>query len=339
MAGTDKVSSFIREQSPPRFGHSFRLQPFLSGDTMKWDVGAYIPCYNAEQYLVGSLEALAQQSCPPAEIVVVDDGSSDRSAEIARSFPVRLLRHPTNRGLGAARNTALRDTRHEFIAAVDADVVAESDWLERLLKALGKDESAAGAGGRLVERFQDTPADHWRALHMPQDRGGARLVMKGPGYIRGYLSGFGTVFRKDALEHVGGYNEMYRTNYEDADIGQRLLRAGYTLLYEPEAIAYHMRRDTPYSIVRTAWRWDFWPQYYRGNYKAVGRKLLQNLRWESELVGQHLRMRAFPLLPIDCLYFALYCYWDLRYHLSLAVGKAREAIGAMGRSNGQRRRF
>lgn len=145
--------------------------------------------------------------------------------------------------------------------------------------------------------------------------------MRWSGCDEGYLSGFGTLFRKSALERVGGYNELYRTNYEDADVGKRLLKAGYALAYQPAAMAYHMRRDTPYSIVRTAWRWDFWPQYYNGNYDAIRPKLLQNLCWESELVGQHLRMRALSLLPIDCLYFALYCYWDLRYHLSLASSR------------------
>ncbi len=276
-------------------------------------VTVYIPCYNAERYLKVTLEGVLAQTYRPDEILVIDDGSTDKTAQVARQFPVRLIQHPRNKGLAAARNTAIKYASHEFLAAVDADVVPERDWLQYLLDAFVND-SVAGAGGRLVERFQNSPADRWRALHLPQDLGEERVVIKWPSHER--LSGFGTVFRKSALERIGGYDERYRTNYEDVDISKRLLAAGYTLIYEPRAVAYHIRRDTPYSVIRTAWHWDFWVQYHNGGYKNIWLKLLQNFRWAWELVRQHLEMRETFMLPVDLLYLALYCYWDLRYYFS-----------------------
>lgn len=113
-------------------------------------ISAYVPCYNAERYLKQTLLALSAQSHPPDEILVIDDGSSDQSAEIARQFPVRLIQHQRNRGLAAARNTAIQCAQHEFLAAVDADVVIEPEWLGCLFADINTDESIAGVGGRLV---------------------------------------------------------------------------------------------------------------------------------------------------------------------------------------------
>lgn len=279
-------------------------------------VTAYIPCYNATRYLEETLQAIFEQSCVPAEILVIDDGSTDHSVEVAQRFPVEVIRHGTNKGLAAARNTAIGNAHYELLAAVDADVVVEPDWLEWMLAALSDDE-ISGVGSKLIERFQDTPANRWRALHMIQDLGAKGFTTKNPEYQNIYLSGFGTLFRKSALREVGGYNELYRTNFEDADIGQRLLDAGHVLAYEPRAIAYHIRCDTPHSVARMAWRWDFWPQYYNGGYQSISKKLRQNLVWTKDLMLQHIKMRDLKLLKVDLVYMTMYCYWDLKYTFSI----------------------
>jgi GT2 family glycosyltransferase len=172
----------------------------------------------------------------------------------------------------------------------------------------------AGVGGRCVEQFQETAADRWRALHLVQDLGGKNIVIS-PSLNEG-LSGFAAVFRRSALEHVGGYNELYRTNWEDWDISVRLREAGYTLIYHTPAVAFHMRRDTSFSVVRTAWRWVFWIRYHDGSYSNLWLKLLQNLRRTWKKAWQHLRTGETSLLHVDCLYLICFCWWDLRYFLS-----------------------
>ncbi|HKO04549.1 MAG TPA: glycosyltransferase family 2 protein, partial [Candidatus Acidoferrales bacterium] len=95
-------------------------------------ISVYIPCYNAEAYLERVLEGVFAQRLRADEVIVVDDASRDRSVEIAKRFPVTLLRQEQNRGLAAARNAAMRAARNELVAALDSDVVPEADWLERL---------------------------------------------------------------------------------------------------------------------------------------------------------------------------------------------------------------
>lgn len=279
-------------------------------------VSAYVPCYNAERYLAATLQALLKQTFPIAEIIVVDDGSTDSTAQIARQFPVRLVQHDGNKGLAAARNTALRNAQNEFLASVDADVVPSPTWLEELLVTF-TDSRIAGAGGVCIEQFQETAADRWRGLHLVQDLGGEDLTI-GPSVNQG-LSGFATVFRKAALEEIGGYNELYRTNWEDWDISVRLRAAGYTLIYHTPAIAYHMRRDTVRSVVLTAWRWVFWIRYHDKSYDHLLLKLLQNFRRTWNKAWQHITMLDIALLQVDLLYLVSFCYWDLRYFLTKDV--------------------
>ena len=119
-------------------------------------ITAYIPAYNVSEYLARTIEGLLAQTHPFDEILVIDDGSRDNSAEIASRYPqVTLIKHPVNRGLAAARNTAIRAARNELVASVDADVVADPNWITTLLPHLD-DPKVAGAGGILIEGVQST---------------------------------------------------------------------------------------------------------------------------------------------------------------------------------------
>jgi glycosyltransferase involved in cell wall biosynthesis len=273
----------------------------------------YIPCYNAAPHIAGAIRALLEQTRPADELLVIDDGSTDNTVEIASRFPVRVIRHEKNKGLAAARNTAFASASHEFVGAIDADVFPARDWLENLLAPFA-DPRVVGTGGRLLEAFQQTTADAWRAQILCQDLGAERLEFVHPTHKR--LGGFGTIFRKQAVESIGGYNEKYRTNYEDVDLCARLLAAGHKFVFEPRAVAYHQRRDSIGSVIRTAWRWDFYFHYFRGGYNHIALKLLLNFRAARALAWSHLRSRRFSFLLVDFLMPWIYSGMDLRYHFS-----------------------
>jgi len=278
-------------------------------------LSVYIPCYNAETYVEKSIQSLLGQTRPPDEILVIDDGSTDRTAEIASKFSVKLIRHESNKGLAAARNTAFRHASHELVAAIDADVYPHKDWLEHLLVHFD-DPRVVGTGGRLIEAFQDTPADAWRALQLCQDLGEERIIIEGDSHK--CLGGFGTILRKSTVQEIGGYNESYGTNFEDVDLNERLVRAGHRLIFEPRAIAYHQRRDTIPSVIRTAWNWEFYFHYFNGGYNNIGLKILFNFRFARSLVWNHVRAGRFALLPIDLRLPFQHSRMDLRYYFSPA---------------------
>ena len=276
-------------------------------------ISAYIPCYNAATYIEPTIKAVLDQTLPPDELLIIDDGSTDRTVEIASQYPVRVIRHEKNLGLAAGRNTAFANARHELVAAIDSDAILEPKWMEYLAEAFS-DEAVAASGGRLLEKYRESPADAWRAAHLSQDLGEQRIDVAWPTPKR--LGGFGTVIRKTAVERVGGYDLRFRTNYEDVDMSVRLLKAGYKLVFDPRAVAHHMRRDTASSVVRTAWRWDFYSHYYAGGYNNIALKVLLNFRSARVLAWQHLKQGKPQLFLVDARLPWVHSYHDLRYRFS-----------------------
>ena len=274
-------------------------------------VTVYIPAYNVSAYLPRAIEGLLAQTHPFDEILVIDDGSRDNSPEIARRYPqVTLIQHPTNKGLAAARNTAMRSARNEFVASVDADVVPDPNWIATLIPHLN-DPKVAGAGGFLLEGMQDTIADRWRCARMSQEWG--------PNFVRDpkFLYGCNNLFRKSAVLGVGGYDESFRTNGEDPDLGRRLHAQGWNLIYDPAARATHLRQDSVKSILEMYWRWwKFGNNTYANGVQlrsVLGNALMVHFRYNFlEPAAADIKHGRLDLLAMDLLALGYMPFRDLR---------------------------
>jgi GT2 family glycosyltransferase len=273
------------------------------------NVSLYIPCYNVVRFLKHSIEAALEQTIPPAEIIIVDDGSSDETLQIAAAYPVRIVRHKRNRGLAAARNTGVTSARNELVASIDADCVPKPDWLEKLLDCMD-DETVAGAGGQLVERNRTRLPDLWRSVHMAQSHGPDRIA--NPPFIFGH----GTVFRKSALEKVGLYNKKLRTNAEDIYISERLKKTGFTVVYQPAAVVEHLRTDTLSSLVRAYWAWNFHGYLqdvtFYNTVRTSGHKLIKGL---PALVAEDLRHGRWECALVSSLVIGYSVIADMIYYM------------------------
>ena len=112
----------------------------------------YIPCYNAEDFIGEVLKAVFNQTVPADEVIVVDDGSTDNTSGIASGYPIRLIRHSQNRGLAASRNSAIKNSKAEFVASLDADCLPSPGWLQHLMQRVDA-PGVGGVGGKLSERY------------------------------------------------------------------------------------------------------------------------------------------------------------------------------------------
>ena len=273
-------------------------------------VTVYVPAYNVAEYLPRCLEGLIAQAPPAEEILVIDDGSRDSSAEIAAQYPsVTLIRHDGNKGLAAARNTAVRAARNELVASLDADCVPAPDWLMQLTDHLN-DPSVAGVGGKLTEGVQESVADRWRTVHMPQHWGDELCNPR-------FLFGCNNFFRKSAVLEIGGYDESMRTNGEDVDLCRRLREKGWDFLYVPSARSTHLRHDTALSILETSWRW--WRSgvnAYAGGARlrsVLGHAIQVHFRYNfMERFLADLRARRWSLAAFDFLVLAYFPWRDFR---------------------------
>lgn len=115
-------------------------------------VSVVIPVYNGEKYLVGCIKNILSQSYKNLEVIVVDDGSADRSAEIARLFPVILIQHEVNRGLSAARNSGIDHAKGEFIHFMDVDDAINPDYYQEMVEAIMETGADVALGGMVNER-------------------------------------------------------------------------------------------------------------------------------------------------------------------------------------------
>lgn len=269
-------------------------------------ISIYIPCFNVETFIESCIAGILNQTYPVDEILIVDDGSRDSTVKIARQYPVKIIEHPYNKGLAAARNTAFQHASNELVASLDADCVPNPDWLSTLVLLL--DDSKTGVvGGRLVETALFCLADYWRESHLRQDWGDARV--NNPLF----MFGNNNIIRKSVLLSTGGYNEDMRTNGEDADISQRIRTSGYNLIYEPRAVVNHKRQDSLTSILDAYWRyWRFGAKAYLGKSSVIDllRHCARHLIVDFGMaVSRDVRARNYSLLGID---FLLPCYMIYR---------------------------
>jgi glycosyltransferase involved in cell wall biosynthesis len=213
-------------------------------------VTLYIPCFNAEKTIKECLDNVMKQTYPIDEIIIIDDGCQDKTMDVVSKYPVRIIKHVRNRGLAAARNTAFKEANNDFVAALDADCAAHSDWLKQLMDCF-YDEEVSGVGGILIEKYTSSAPDKWRALHMSQSWGEG--IIENPPF----LYGSNTVFRKSIVLSVGMYNEIFRNNYEDVCLSESFYDKSFNLIYNPKGIAEHLRQDTTLSVLRTYRDWQY----------------------------------------------------------------------------------
>jgi glycosyltransferase involved in cell wall biosynthesis len=195
-------------------------------------VSVIIPAYNAEAFIGECLDSVLRQTYQDFEIIVVNDGSSDATESALRPYRDRIVYvAQENRGVSAARNTAIGLAHSEFVAFLDADDYWLPDFLERQVPLLEKQAAAALvcsdvyllAAGEVVQ-----PLGVIGAHRGP--------LSKYVGYWRIYLSA--VVARWQAIMDAGGFDETLRY-MEDLDLWIRLAGAGYEFVHNPLPLAVY----------------------------------------------------------------------------------------------------
>jgi glycosyltransferase involved in cell wall biosynthesis len=204
-------------------------------------IAAIIPLYNGAPYIQQAIESVLFQSLRPAEIIVVDDGSTDNSAQVverlAREHPIRLL-SKSNGGQGSARNFGVAKSNCDLIALLDQDDVWYCNHLAQLarpfLQARAIELGWAYSNldeideqGRLIVRSVLRLFD--KVQHPKRDVHGCLSTDM-------YVLPSASLISRKAFESVGGFDERLR-GYEDDDLFLRLFRAGYDNVYVDEALS------------------------------------------------------------------------------------------------------
>jgi glycosyltransferase involved in cell wall biosynthesis len=209
-------------------------------------ISVIVPVYNGRAFLDRCLQAVARSSLRPEEIIVVDDASTDDSADIARRRGASVLQMSRQSGPGAARNHGARSARGEVLFFVDADVVIRPDAVERAATALARDAGLAAVFGS----YDDEPAEgsfvsQYKNLshHFIHQRSRPEATT--------FWAGCGAI-RRDVFAALGGFDAARypRPSIEDIELGYRMNRAGHRIRLDRDLQGTHLKRWSLASLLR-----------------------------------------------------------------------------------------
>jgi glycosyltransferase involved in cell wall biosynthesis len=192
-------------------------------------VSVVIPCRDAERTVGDAVASALGQSEPPAEVVVVDDASTDASGEAARRAGARVIRNAARRNAGGARNVGLEATSGELVAFLDADAVAPPDWLARSRAVLDARPDVVGVGGSVANGRPGLWGELDYFLNHSEWIGGT------PGAKRN-IPTMAIVYRRAA---IGSVRFPESNTGEDTAFALAVLERGGTLWYEPFIVVTH----------------------------------------------------------------------------------------------------
>jgi GT2 family glycosyltransferase len=227
-------------------------------------VSVIVPVYNGADVIGDCIDALLhQEDAPPFEVIVVDDGSTDRTAAIVEPFAqkderLRLVRFNRNRGRYAARNAAAEIAQGSVLVFTDADCVPATHWLREMLKPF-RDAEVAGVGGsyrtlndhHLVARYvgYEIAERHARMARLPDVD---------------HIGTFSAAYRTEVFHQVGDFVSRGTAGEEidmhgwDAALAYRVRKLGYRLVFNPRAYVYHRHPDTLSKFLRQQFSRGFW---------------------------------------------------------------------------------
>ncbi len=255
---------------------AFAQLPFAQNGS--WPRISVVLCtYNGARTIRDCLDGLECLEYPDYEVIVVDDGSTDATAAIAREYDCRLIQ-TENRGLGSARNTGLHAATGQIVAYIDDDAYPDRHWLTYLASTFLNTPHAAVGGPNLPPSEDGSIAEC--VANAP---GGPVHVMLTDSEAE-HIPGCNMAFRKRCLDEIGGFDPQFRAAGDDVDVCWRLQERGCTLGFSPAAMVWHHRRNS----VLTYWKQQTgygraeamlerkWPQKYNGP---------GHVRWAGRLYG------------------------------------------------------
>ena len=276
-------------------------------------VTVLIPAHNEESVIVQTVQSVLLSDLHDIHVIVVDDGSSDRTLELLESnfgkndF-VQII-HQVNRGKAAALNNALSHAKTEFVVTIDADTEIEPDAIRKLLRRFSDPKVGAVAGNVKVGN-RSRWLTRWQALEYITSQNMEKRAFDLLNCITVVPGALGA-WRKEAIEAAGGITAD--TVAEDADLTIAIRRLGWRVTYDEEAIAWTEAPETPGQLIRQRFRWtfgtlqSFWKHndtLFRPKYGTLGWVALPNI-----FVFQILLPLVSPVL--DLLFLGSLVLWGL----------------------------
>jgi Predicted glycosyltransferases len=214
------------------------------------DLTVIIPNYNGQHFLGECLDSLKNQD-HPCEVIVIDNGSHDKSADyILETYPeVILIKNHENLGFAAAVNQGIKVSNSEYVFLLNNDVQLEKGAISNLLKCIKKDDSIFAVSSKMIQYSDrdkmDDAGDEYTILGWTRRVGYGKSPDR---YVQGReifsACAAASLYRRSILNEIGYFDENFFAYLEDVDISYRARIHGYKCCYCPEAVVYHVGSGT-----------------------------------------------------------------------------------------------
>jgi GT2 family glycosyltransferase len=207
-------------------------------------IAAVVPVWNGRELVDRLIASVQRQTRPASELIVIDNGSTDGAADLARRRGARVITMGRNAGFAAAANRGIRESRAEWIAVLNSDVELAPDYFATLIRARGGAD-AWFATGKILSA---SPPHHIDGTFDAVCRGGAAWRVgsgrpDGPAFAEPRLIASApwtaALFRAELFRRVGLLEERFESYLEDVDFGMRCAAQGLAGVYDPAAVAWH----------------------------------------------------------------------------------------------------
>ena len=216
-------------------------------------VSVVIPTFNGARRIGKCLDALLHQVPPrPVEVLVVDDGSADNTAEIVACYPgVRLIAQ-RNAGPAAARNRGASEARGKYLLFTDDDCIPAENWLHSMLAPFA-DPEVVGAKG-IYRTHQKSLVARFVQLEY-EDK--YRLMFDLP--TIDFIDTYSAAFRRERFLEMGGFDTSFPTACaEDVELSYRMSARGWKMRFAPAAAVWHTHPDTLTKYLRKKYKFAYW---------------------------------------------------------------------------------
>ena len=237
-------------------------------------ISIIIPAYNSENTIIPCLKSLTKQDYSGKyEIILVDDGSTDKTSSKAKTIKGVTVLKQKNAGPAKARNTGVRASKGDIIMFTDSDCIADRSFITEMAAPL-RNKKIAGVQGKYKTRQQGMIPEFIQAEIEE------RYEMLGKTKYIDFIGTYAAAYKRKEYLSVGGFDESFPTaSGEDVDLSFRIADAGHKMVFAPKAIIYHTHPDKIKKYIRMRYLRGYWGRLLykkhpdrkgKGSYRSEG---------------------------------------------------------------------
>jgi len=260
---------------------------------MKINVSVIICTYNRSQLLDKCIESVVSQKYPKSiyEIIVIDDGSTDKTNETCRKYKNIRYFNQKNQGIAAARRAGVKKAKGRIIVFIDDDCIAAENWLKNLVESFeDKKENIAGIGGKVKVLNSHNTIGKYTERNLS----GTLIRSKNQ---PPFLSTCNCAFKSSIIKEVGSFDPLFK-RIEDLEISWRMFFKGYDFSYEPSAVIYHLPPKNLWELMKKYFVWGRYKTTAISKHWAELKKYNLDKSWQIISLKDIARLLLLPVVLI-----------------------------------------